>query len=132
MRQENTGSLSRRERQIMDIIYSKNFASALEVMENLSDKPSYSTVRALLRILENKGYLKHKTDKQKYIFYPTISRKKATRNAIRNLLSIFFNNSAEQAMAALLEYKKDELTENDLKRLLEIVENVRKEDIDNG
>ena len=120
--------LSRREREIMDIIYSKGKASASEVHERLQEQPSYSTVRALLNILEKKGYLKHDVEKQKYVYYPLISKKKAVKGAIGNLLNTFFNNSVEQAVAALIEYDDKGLKETEIEKLSELINEARKED----
>jgi predicted transcriptional regulator len=120
--------LSRREREIMNIIYSKGRASASEVHEKLEEQPSYSTVRALLNILEKKGYLTHEIEKQKYIYCPVISKKKAVKSAIGNLLSTFFNNSVEQAVAALIEYDNKNLKESEIKKLSELINEARRED----
>src|SRR5262245_62376574 len=95
--------LSRRERQIMDVLYRKGSATAAEVLENLPDPPSYSAVRALLRILEQKGHIKHEEREGKYVFSPTVHRDKAKRSAVRHLLQTFFDGSSEQAVAALLD-----------------------------
>ncbi|MDP4145247.1 MAG: BlaI/MecI/CopY family transcriptional regulator [Bacillota bacterium] len=92
MADESLEKLSRRERQIMDIILQKGSATVLEVHKELDDKSSYSTIRALMRILEEKGYLRHEAKGVKYVYYPAISKERAEKNAIRNLLSTFFNN----------------------------------------
>src|SRR5512139_39054 len=93
-------SLSRRERQIMDIIYEMREASATQVLERLPSPPSYSAVRALLRVLEQKGHLTHRQDGPRYVFAPTLPRERARRSALRHLLKTFFDNSAGDAVAA--------------------------------
>jgi predicted transcriptional regulator len=120
-------SLSRRERQIMDIIYEMAEASAVQVLERLPTPPSYSAVRALLRVLEQKGHLSHRQDGPRYVFTPTLPRDKARRGALQNLLKTFFDNSTEDVVAALLDISEDNLSEKDYTRLLELVEKARKE-----
>lgn len=120
-------NLSRRERQIMEIIYRQGRASAAEVMENLPDPPSYSAVRAMLRILEEKGYLKHGKEGARYIFSPILPRDKASRSALRQLLQTFFDGSVERAVAALLDASDSELSEAELDRLARLIEEARKE-----
>jgi BlaI family penicillinase repressor len=120
-------SLSRRERQIMDIIYEMNEASAVQVLERLPSPPSYSAVRALLRVLEHKGHLSHRQDGPRYVFAPILPREKARRGALQNLLKTFFANSTEDVVAALLDISEDNLSEKDYARLLELVEKARKE-----
>jgi predicted transcriptional regulator len=119
--------LSRRERQIMDVIYSKGRATAAEVLEAIPQPPSYSAVRAMLRLLEEKGYLRHEQDGPRYIFLPTLSRARARQSAMQQLLQTFFDNSAEQAVAALLDMSRAKLSDAELDRLSEIIERARKE-----
>lgn len=119
--------LSRRERQIMDVIYSKNKATAAEVMEEMPDPPSYSAVRAMLRLLEEKGLLRHEQDGPRYVFLPTLSRERARQSAMKQLLQTFFDNSAEQAVAALLDMSRTKLSDEELDRLSSLIENARKE-----
>ncbi len=114
--------LSKRERQIMDVIYRKKSATAKEVMGSIPNPPSYSTVRKLLHILENKGFLKHIQDGLRFIYYPKIPHKKAMRSAVRQLIETYFDNSVEEAMTALIEYDSGELTDEDLDRLIDIIE----------
>ncbi|MCX7921599.1 MAG: BlaI/MecI/CopY family transcriptional regulator [Clostridia bacterium] len=128
MAKELTNSLSRRERQIMDIIYRRGAATAGEVLEELPDSPSYSTVRALLRILEEKGYLKHESEGTKYVYSPSISKKTAVKGALKNLMNTFFNDSIEQAVSALLEFKKSDITDSEVKRLQELINKAKRED----
>ena len=118
--------LSRRERQIMDVLYRRESATAAEVMENLPDAPGYSAVRALLRILEQKGHIRHEERAGKYIFMPTMRRDQAKRSALRHLVQTFFDGSAEDAVAALLDTKSSKLTEQELDRLQTLIDKARK------
>ena len=120
-------TLSRRERQIMDVLYQRGRATALEVQESLPDPPSYSAVRALLRILEDKGHVRHEQDGPRYIFTPKTPRDKARRSAIRHLMETFFEDSPEQAVAALLDVSSSKLSEEELDRLAQLIENARVE-----
>ena len=97
--------LSRRERQIMDIVYREGRVSAADVLRLLPGPPSYSAVRAMLRVLENKGHLRHEAERTKYVYLPTLSRVKARRSALENLIKTFFDDSAEKAVAALIDNK---------------------------
>jgi predicted transcriptional regulator len=117
--------LSRRERQIMDILWRQGQATAQDVLDEMADPPSYSAVRAMLRLLEEKGHLQHAREGRKYLYRPVVSSSKARVGAMQNLLSTFFNNSAEQAVASLLELKADELSPEDFKRLRRLVEEAR-------
>lgn len=119
--------LSRRERQIMELIYAAGQATATEVLEKLPDPPSYSTVRALLRILETKGHLRHVVDGTRYVFLPTIAPERARRSAMQSLLQTFFEGSPEKAVAALLDVSRSELSEEDLDRISRLIENAREE-----
>jgi len=118
--------LSRRERQIMDVIYHRGRASAMEVMNNIPDPPSYSAVRALLRILERKGYVKHISVSGRYIYSPTQSRRTASRSAIRRVLRTFFHGSVELAVAALLDVSDRELSPEELDRLTKLIAQAKK------
>jgi predicted transcriptional regulator len=117
--------LSRRERQIMDIIYTRGQATAAEVTAALPDPPSYSAVRALLRILEQKGHVRHQQDGPRYVFLPTVSRDRARRSALRNLVRTFFDGSSAQAAAALID--QAQLSNEEFERLAEAIEKARKE-----
>ena len=119
--------LSRRERQIMDILYARGQASVAEVHRALADPPSYSAVRALMRILEEKGHLRHRAEGAKYIYLPTRSRKAVSRAAVRRLVATFFGGSVEQAMAAMLEVGQDKPTADQLQRLARLIQQARKE-----
>jgi predicted transcriptional regulator len=120
-----TDPLSRRERQIMDIIYARGQATAAEVTAALADPPSYSAVRALLRILEQKGHLRHQQDGPRYVFLPTVSRDRARRSALRNLVKTFFDGSTAQAAAALID--QGQLSDAEFDRLSDAIEKARRE-----
>jgi len=107
--------LSRRERQILDILYTRGRATSAEVLEALPDPPSYSATRALLRILEEKGHIRHEAEGPRYIFMPLVPRDRARRSALKHLLQTFFDNSATDAVAALLDSRK--LSHEELDRL---------------
>jgi len=119
--------LSRRERQIMDIVYRLERATAAEVLERLPDPPSYSAVRAMLRILEEKGHLTHSQDGPRYVYAPTVAPEQASRSALRHVLRTFFDGSAAQAMAALLDETGDELSEGELDRLAALIDEAKRE-----
>ena len=127
MTQENAGNLSRRERQIMDVLYARGRATSQEVLDALPDPPSYSAVRALLRVLEDKGHVSHEHDGPRYVFAPVVAREKARRSALRRVLDTFFDGSAEQAMAALLDLQSSKLDPQELERLAKLIEKARKE-----
>jgi len=120
-------SLSRRERQIMDILYQKGKASASEVRESMENAPTYSAVRAMLRILEQKGHVKHRAEGLKYVYVPVLGRDKAKRSAVKHLLDTFFSNSPEQVMAALLDISAKHLTRDELDRMAEMIEKAKRE-----
>ena len=120
-------NLSRRERQIMDIIYQRGQATAAEVMEGLPDAPSYSAVRAMLRLLEEKGHLRHEQDGQRYVFKPTMARDRAKKSALKQMLQTFFDGSIEQAVAALLDVSRSKISQEELDRLSKLIEEARKE-----
>jgi BlaI family penicillinase repressor len=119
--------LSRRERQIMDIIHRQGEATALEVNRALPDPPSYSAVRALLRILEDKGRLKHRKDGARYVYLATQSREQASRSALRRVISTFFGGSVEHAVAGLIDASDTELSEADMAKLKKIINQAKKE-----
>ena len=119
--------LSRRERQIMDVVYRLGQASAADVLENMPDPPGYSAVRTMLRLLEEKGFLRHDQDGPRYVYIPTLSRDKARQSALTQLVQTFFDNSTEQAVAALLDMSKSKMSGEELERLSELIEKARKE-----
>lgn len=117
--------LSRRERQIMDILFREGQGTASEVQAAMADAPSYSAVRAMLRILEDKGHIRHEQDGPRYIYKPVIARERAKRSAMRHLLHTFFEGSHEQAVAALLDEASTSLSEQELDRLAKVIERHR-------
>jgi len=124
---KNDRSLSRRERQIMDIVYEMKEVSALQVMERLPSPPSYSAVRALLKVLEQKGHLLHRQDGPRYVFTPCLPKDKARKSALSHLMRTFFDGSTESVVAALLDISEDNLSEEDYLRLTELIEKARTE-----
>jgi BlaI family penicillinase repressor len=118
---------SRRERQIMDVLHAKESAAAAEIRAALPNPPSYSTVRALLRILEGKGHIKHREDGARYVYLPCVSREIASRSALKRLVSTFFQGSVTQAMAALLETTDTQLSDAELGKLRQIIKQAKKE-----
>jgi predicted transcriptional regulator len=124
--------LSRRERQIMDILYQRGKASASEVREGMEDAPGYSAVRAMLRVLEEKGHVKHQAEGLKYVYVPVVARDKAKRSAVKHVMETFFNGSPEQIVAALLDVASTRLTPEELDRMSEMIENAKREGKSNG
>jgi predicted transcriptional regulator len=118
---------SRREREIMEILYRRGKAAASEVREAMQDPPSYSAVRALLRVLEDKGHVKHASEGLRYVYLPTLARAKATRSAVKHLLDTFFDGSPEQAVAALLDVSSTRLTPEELDRMAQLIEQAKRE-----
>ncbi len=119
--------LSRRERQIMDVIYQQGSATAAEVMERLPEPPSYSAVRAMLRVLEEKGHLQHEQDGPRYVYFPTVHRDRARRSALRHLVTTFFGGSTEEAVAALLSGDDARLSDAELDRLSRLIDQAKQE-----
>jgi BlaI family penicillinase repressor len=118
--------LSRRERQILDILYKHGRATAADVQAALPEPPSYSAVRALLRILEDKGHVRHEQDGPRYMYLPTVAHDNAQRSALRHILQTFFNGSAEQAISALLDDTSGRLSPAELDRLARMIDTARK------
>ena len=118
--------LSRRERQIIDILYARGSATAAEVQAALPEPPSYSAVRAMLRILEEKGHARHEQDGPRYIYKPTLARNNASKSAMRHMLHTFFDGSAEQAISALLDDHSVHLSDAELDRLARLIAHARK------
>jgi predicted transcriptional regulator len=121
------GGLSRRERQIMDILYQRGKASASEVREAMADAPSYSAVRAMLRVLEEKGHIRHAEEGLKYVYVPVVAREKAKRSAVKHMLDTFFSGSPEQIVAALLDVSSERLTRAELDRMSDLIEKAKRE-----
>lgn len=118
--------LSRRERQIMDILYSRKQATAAQVMESMPDPPGYSAVRTLLATLESKGYVKHGRDGAKYVYEPIVRHTKASRSAIAHLIQTFFEGSRGRAAAALLDVSPSQFSEEELDELDQLIKKARK------
>ncbi len=129
MKHSRLMNLSRRERQIMDIIYRLGRATAADIRNNLPDPPSYSAVRAMLSVLEKKKHLRHIQDGPRYVYMPTLAPNKAQQSAMKNLLQTFFAGSTAQAVAALLDMSKDDLSDEELKRLSEMIEQAKREEL---
>jgi BlaI family transcriptional regulator, penicillinase repressor len=119
--------LSRRERQMMDILYQRGRATAAEIHERLADPPSYSAVRAKLRVLEEKGHIRHETQAARYVYAPVVARDRAKQSALKHLLATFFDNSAEQAMTALLELTPGKFSRERLDGLSKMIEQAKRE-----
>jgi predicted transcriptional regulator len=120
-------SLSRRERQIMDILYRRGRATAGEVMQELPGDPSYSTVRAQLRVLEDKGHVTHEEAGLRYVYAPAVPRHAARKSALRHVVDTFFDGSAEKAVSALLGGEAARLTDAELERIAAMIAKARKE-----
>ena len=123
----DAAQLSRRERQIMEIVYELGRATAAEVRAHMPDPPSYSAVRAQLRILEDKGHLRHEQDGPRYVFLPTVPREQASETALRKLVRTFFGGSPEGAMAALLDLEGEQLDDEALERLASLIDEAKRE-----
>ena len=119
--------LSRRERQIMDILYQRGKASANDVRDAMPDAPSYSAVRAMLRVLEEKGHIKHQEEGMKYVYAPVVAAGKAKRSAVKHVMDTFFQGSAEQIVAALLDVSSNRLTHEELDRMAALIEKAKQE-----
>ncbi|HEV7590554.1 MAG TPA: BlaI/MecI/CopY family transcriptional regulator [Longimicrobium sp.] len=117
--------LSRRERQIMDVVYRLGKATVTDVLERLPDPPSYSAVRALMRILEEKGHLSHEQDGPRYVYLPTVPRDAAQASALSHMVRTFFGGSAEAAVAALLDLPEHGMSEGELSRLSRLIDDAR-------
>jgi predicted transcriptional regulator len=122
-------ALSRREREIMDILYRRGRATANEVMDDLSGDPSYSTVRTQLRVLESKGHVRHEEEGLRYVYAPALRRHAARRSALRHLVETFFDGSTEKVVGALLGGDGARLSEGELDRIAAIVAKAKKEDL---
>jgi predicted transcriptional regulator len=119
--------LTRREREIMDILYRRGRATAHEVLEDLAEAPSYSAVRALLRLLEERGHVKHVEDGPRYVYSPAVARGDARKSALAHVVKTFFAGSVEQAVATLVESSKAKLSSEELDRLSALIDRAKKE-----
>jgi predicted transcriptional regulator len=122
-----SAALSRRERQIMDVLYKLGRASVAEVLSELGGKPHYSTVRAQLRVLEEKGHARHEEEGSRYVYLPTVPRDVARRSALRHLIETFFDGSTEKVVTALLGGEAAQISPEELERLAQLIANSRKE-----
>lgn len=120
-------TLTRRERQIMDILYRRGRATAGEVMADLAGDPNYSTVRTQLRVLERKGHVRHEESGLRYVYLPAVPRRAARKSALRHLVETFFDGSAESVVGALLGGEGTRLSDAELDRIAELVHKARKE-----
>ena len=117
--------LTKRERQIMDALYRAGRATAAEIMRQLPGAPSYSTVRTQLRVLEAKGHVRHEEQGLRYVYAPTVPRHSARRSALKHLVETFFDGSSAKAVAALLGGEASRVSDEELERIAELVENAR-------
>jgi BlaI family transcriptional regulator, penicillinase repressor len=120
-------ALSRRERQIMDVLYRRGRATAADVMGDLPGDPSYSTVRTQLRVLEQKGHVEHQEEGLRFVYVPAVPRRSARKSALRHLVETFFDGSAEQVVAAVLGGEGTRISEDELDRIAELVAKAKKE-----
>lgn len=120
-------SLTRRERQIMDILYRRGRATAAEVMAELPGEPNYSTVRTQLRVLEDKGHVRHEEEGGRYVYAPAVPRHAARKSALKHLVETFFDGSAEQVVAAVLGGEASRLSDEELDRVSALIEKARKD-----
>jgi BlaI family transcriptional regulator, penicillinase repressor len=127
MKKDGHRALSRRERQMMDILYQRGRASAAEIHQALPDPPTYSAVRAKLRVLEEKGHVRHEAESLHYVYAPTMPRETARRSALRHMVTTFFEGSVEQTVAALLDLSSSNLAPADLERIAQLIEDAKKE-----
>jgi predicted transcriptional regulator len=119
--------LTRREREIMDILHRRERATAHEVMDDLTDPPSYSAVRTFLRLLEERGHVHHEQDGPRYVYRPTVARRDAQRSALAHLVETFFDGSVEDAVATLVESSKPKLSRQELDRISTLIAKAKKE-----
>ena len=126
-KKKDTSELGRRERQILEIVFRLGEASVGDVLELMTDPPAYDSVRTMLRLLEGKGYVKHRSEGNRYVYRPTQSRNAASRSALTHLMTTFFQDSLVDTMAAALDLKSDNLSEEELSRLESLIAQARKE-----
>jgi BlaI family penicillinase repressor len=128
MKNEQKSVLAKREQQVMEVMYREKNLSAKQVWEHIPDFPSYSAVRSVLTILECKGLLTHDVEGRKFIYFPAVEHRKAVSSAVKQLLRTYFGGSLHEAFAAMLEIHSEDMTEDDFKRLSEIIAGARKEE----
>jgi BlaI family transcriptional regulator, penicillinase repressor len=122
-----TTSLTRREREIMDVLYKRGRATAQEVLEGLAEPPSYSAIRTLLRLLEEKGHIRHVAEGTRYVYAPVVGRAEARRTALSHVVRTFFDGSVEQAVATLVDSSRNKLGPDELDRLSKLIADAKKE-----
>jgi BlaI family transcriptional regulator, penicillinase repressor len=122
-----TATFTRREREIMDILYRRERATAAEVLEDMTNPPTYSAVRALLRILEDEGHIKHVQDGPRYVYLPAVARNDARKTALSHVVATFFDGSVEDAVVALVESSRAKLSKEELERLSQLIAKAKKE-----
>ena len=127
MKKPSPSTLTRREREIMDILYRRGRATAAEVLEDMTNPPTYSAVRALLRILEDEGHIKHVQDGPRYVYLPAVARSDARKSALSHVVTTFFDGSVEQVVATLVESSRSKLSRDELERLAQLIEKAKKE-----
>jgi predicted transcriptional regulator len=127
MTKPSTATFTRREREIMDILYRRERATAAEVLEDMTNAPTYSAVRALLRILEDEGHIKHVQDGPRYIYLPAVARNDARKSALSHVVATFFDGSVEDAVVALVESSRTKLSKEELDRLSQLIAKAKKE-----
>ena len=120
-------TLTRRERQIMDVLYRRGRATAAEVMAELTGEPNYSTVRTQLRVLEDKGHVRHEEEGGRYVYAPAVPRHAARKSALKHLVETFFDGSAEQVVAAVLGGEASRLSDEELDRVSALIDKARKD-----
>lgn len=127
MTQSDLLNLSRRERQLLEVLFRLGRATASDVLAELPDAPTYTTVRGLLRVLESKGHIQHEEDGSRYVYFPTMTKQRAAKSVLRNVVSTFFDGSPSRAMAALLGGERT-LSEEELDQLSDLVERARRKE----
>ena len=132
MKNEQQSVLTKREQQVMEVMYREKKLSARQVWELIPDFPSYSAVRSVLTILEEKGLLTHTVEVRKYIYSPAVEHRRAVSSALKQLLRTYFDGSLEKAVTAMLEIHSEDMTEDDFKRLSEIIARAGKEEENNA
>ena len=123
---ENTPKLSRRERQIMDVLYARGRATAQEIEQALEDAPSNSAIRTLLRVLEDKGHVRHEVIGRVYLYAPTLARENARKTALRHLIDTFFEGSVEDVVSTLLQLKRNKLPPEEAERIARMIEDAKR------
>ncbi len=127
MKTPSPATLTRRAREIMEILYRRERATAAEVLEDMAEPPTYSAVRALLRILEDEGHIKHVQEGPRYVYLPAVARNDARKSALSHVVTTFFDGSVEQVVATLVESSRSKLSKDELERLAQLIEKAKKE-----